>query len=290
MPHGRAWPRTGSQGPSTRPSESLEDARSQAESQLKEARVQAREELLQQRAEQERELAERRAEVVKVEERVISKEEQLQDSLEELARRDQSISDRETHARQMQEELKTVKEQQVAELERIAGLSQAQARDALMSQTEEHVRHDMAKLVRQIEEEAKVEADRRARNILSVGDPADRVVPHRRDDGLGRPAAVGRSEGPDHRPRGAEHPRAREPDRRRRDHRRHAPGGRALRVRRRPPGDGQADAREADRRRAHPPVADRGDVLPVEGGDRGGDRPPRRAGEFEANVPACTWS
>ena len=68
----------------------------------------------------------------------------------------------------MQEDLKTVKEQQVAELERIAGLTQTQARDALMSQTEEHVRHDMAKLVRQIEEEAKVEADRRARNILSV--------------------------------------------------------------------------------------------------------------------------
>ncbi len=146
----------------------LADARSQAESQLKEARVQAREELLQQRAEQERELAERRAEVVKVEERVITKEEQLQASLEELARRDQSVADRETHARQMQEDLKTVKEQQVAELERIAGLTQTQARDALMSQTEEHVRHDMAKLVRQIEEEAKVEADRRARNILSV--------------------------------------------------------------------------------------------------------------------------
>ena len=231
----------------------LTDARSQAESQLKEARVQAREELLQQRAEQERELAERRAEVVKVEERVITKEEQLQASLEELARRDQSVADRETHARQMQEDLKTVKEQQVAELERIAGLTQTQARDALMSQTEEQSRHDMAKLVRQIEEEAKVEADRRARNILSVAiqrtassatppRPRSRWSSCRRDDLKGR--IIGRE-------------------------------GRNIRalenltgvdviiddtpqavvlsgVRRRPPGDRQADARQADRRRADP--------------------------------------
>src|SRR3954447_23392711 len=157
----------------------LTDAESRAESQLKEARVAAREELLQQRAEQERELGERRAErergrgegggeLVKIEERVIAKEEQLQTRLDELARRDQSILDRETHAKQMQDELKGLREQQLSELERVAGLTTQQARDALLSKVEDETRHDMAKLVRQIEEEAKTEADRRARNILSV--------------------------------------------------------------------------------------------------------------------------
>ncbi len=146
----------------------LAEARGQAETQLKEARVQAREELLQQRAEQERELGARRGDLVKSEERVIAKEEQVSQRFEELARRDQSVADRETHARQMQEELKVIKERQVTELERVAGLTQAQARDALLTKVEEQARHDAAKLVRQIEEEAKVDADRRARNILSV--------------------------------------------------------------------------------------------------------------------------
>src|SRR5437764_10234935 len=68
----------------------------------------------------------------------------------------------------MQEELKAVKDQQLAELERIAGLTTVQARESLLAKVEDETRHDMAKLVRQIEEEAKVEADRRARNILSV--------------------------------------------------------------------------------------------------------------------------
>ena len=68
----------------------------------------------------------------------------------------------------MQEELKAAKERELAELERISGMSTGQARDTLMTQAEELARHDMAKLVRQVDEEAKLEADRRARNILSV--------------------------------------------------------------------------------------------------------------------------
>ena len=146
----------------------LSDAEGRADAQLKEARVSAREELLQQRAEQERELGDRRAEVAKIEERVSAREEMTAAKAEEVARREQSIADRETHARQMQEELKAVKDEQVAELERISNMTAAQARDTLLEQTEERTRHDMAKIVRQVDEETKLEADRRARNILSV--------------------------------------------------------------------------------------------------------------------------
>jgi ribonucrease Y len=88
--------------------------------------------------------------------------------LEEVARRDQSIADRETHARQMQEELKAAKDQQLAELERVSSMTAAQARETLLAQVEERSRHEMAKIVRQVDEETKLEADRRARTILSV--------------------------------------------------------------------------------------------------------------------------
>src|SRR5436190_519804 len=146
----------------------LEDARRQADAQVKEARVTAREELLAQRTEQERDLAERRAEIIKVEERLATNQSQLETTLEEVARREQSISDREAHAKQLQEELKAARDAQVAELERIAGMTALQGREALMAKLEEECRGDMAKLVRRIEEEARLEADKRARNSLSV--------------------------------------------------------------------------------------------------------------------------
>src|SRR5436190_2805146 len=146
----------------------LEDARRQADAQVKEARVTAREELLAQRTEQERDLAERRAEIIKVEERLATNQSQLETTLEEVARREQSISDREAHAKQLQEELKAARDAQVAELERIAGMTALQGREALMAKLEEECRGDMAKLVRRVEEEARLEADKRARNILSV--------------------------------------------------------------------------------------------------------------------------
>jgi ribonuclease Y len=146
----------------------LEDASRQADAQVKEARVTAREELLAQRTEQERDLAERRAEIIKIEERLAANQGQLEATLEEVARREQSISDREVHAKQLQEELKAARDAQLAELEKVAGMTAAQGRDALMAKIEEECRGDMAKLVRRVEEEARLEADKRARNILSV--------------------------------------------------------------------------------------------------------------------------
>jgi ribonucrease Y len=146
----------------------LEDGRRQADAQVKEARVTAREDLLAQRTEQERDLAERRAEIIKIEERLAASQGQLESAIEELSRRDQSISDREAHAKQLQEELKAARDAQVAELEKVAGLTASQGRDMLMAKVEEECRGDMAKLVRRIEEEARLEADKRARNILSV--------------------------------------------------------------------------------------------------------------------------
>ena len=166
LEHGR---RRGRIGDAEREAERiLEDARRQADAQVKEARVTAREELLAQRTEQERDLAERRAEIIKIEERLAANQGQLESTLEDLARRDQSISDREVHAKQLQEELKVARDAQVAELEKVAGMTAAQGRDALLTKVEEECRADMAKLVRRIEEEARLESDKRARNILSV--------------------------------------------------------------------------------------------------------------------------
>jgi ribonuclease Y len=106
-------------------------------------------------------LKERRAEVVRIEESLLTKEEALEARLSAVAEREERLRARET-------EIDAVRERHVRELERVAGMSASQAKQLLLKELTDQVRHDGAKLVRQVEEETKRDADRRVRNILSV--------------------------------------------------------------------------------------------------------------------------
>jgi ribonucrease Y len=152
----------------------LTEAEREVETIRREAQIEAREESIRLRAEVERELAERRTRVAKIEERVLAAEEQVERKLTEVARREQGLSDRETHLRSLQQELKDTKEEEIKELERISGLTAGEARAHLLERSEELVRHDLARRVRQLEEEAQAEAKRRARNL--VADALQRVA------------------------------------------------------------------------------------------------------------------
>jgi ribonuclease Y len=120
------------------------------------------------RSEIEAELLERRAEIARIEERVIAKEEAVDVKLADLARREQVAADRERELERQRDLLDQRKRDHVRELERVAGLSAAQAKQILLREVENQARHDAARVVRQVEEETKVQAERRARNILSV--------------------------------------------------------------------------------------------------------------------------
>jgi ribonuclease Y len=111
---------------------------------------------------------------MKIEERVLAKELEVEKKLEELVRRDQGLADREEHVRQLQDELKERKNAQLAELERVAGLTQAEARGAVLERGEEQARHELARRVRTLEDEARAESKRRARNL--VADALQRVA------------------------------------------------------------------------------------------------------------------
>jgi ribonuclease Y len=152
----------------------LTEAEREAETIRREAQIEAREEAIRLRAEVERDLSERRGRVAKIEERVLSAEEQVERKLTELARREQGLSDRETHLRALQQELKETKDEELKQLERISGMTSGEAKSHLLEQSEELVRHDLARRVRQLEEEAQAEAKRRARNL--VADALQRVA------------------------------------------------------------------------------------------------------------------
>src|SRR5207302_7704839 len=152
----------------------VEDAEREAEAVRREAHIEAREQAVKLRAEIDAELADRRQAVVKIEERVREKEEEGERKLGEVARRDQGISDREAHLRALQDELKEAKRAQQAALERITGMTLQEAKAQLLQRGEELARHDLARRVRMLEEEARAESKRRARNL--VADALQRVA------------------------------------------------------------------------------------------------------------------
>jgi ribonuclease Y len=152
----------------------LTEARREAEAMRREAQIEAREQSVKLRAEVEQEVSDRRAEIIKIEERVLAKEDEIDRKLTELTRREQGVSDRETHSKQLQEELKEAKDVELKELERISGMTTNEAKTHLLNRSEELIRHELARRVRQMEEEAQTEAKRRARNL--VADALQRVA------------------------------------------------------------------------------------------------------------------
>ncbi len=154
--------------------ELIDDAERKAETIRREAEIDVREDAVRLRAEIEGEVSEHRARVVNVEERMLAREEDLQRKLTELLRREQGVVDRETNVKQLQEEHKEAKDRELAELERISGMTVNAAKVHLLERSEDLVRHELARRVRQLDEEARTEAKRRARNL--VADALQRVA------------------------------------------------------------------------------------------------------------------
>ncbi|MEJ7875524.1 MAG: Rnase Y domain-containing protein, partial [Solirubrobacterales bacterium] len=114
------------------------------------------------------ELQARRAEIARMEELALRETESIALRQADIDRRVQVLEDRERNVVQQTEELKQAKRVQRRELERISVLSAAQAKQMLLADVEQEAQHQAALKIRQVEEEAKREADRRARNILAV--------------------------------------------------------------------------------------------------------------------------
>ena len=114
------------------------------------------------------ELRVRRTEIARMEERALRELESLEVRSADLERRSQALADRERNLAQQGEELKQAKRVQRRELERLSGLTASQAKQMLLADVEQEAGHQAALKIRQVEEEARREGERRARNILAV--------------------------------------------------------------------------------------------------------------------------
>jgi ribonucrease Y len=152
----------------------ISEAAREADNLRREAEIEAREQAMRLKAEVEQALQERRGQMTKLEERVLARQDELEGKLTALLRREQGLADRELHIKELQQQLKEAKDQEVEELERISGLTVNEARSELLARSEQLIRHDLARRVRQLDEEAQIDAKRRARNL--VADALQRVA------------------------------------------------------------------------------------------------------------------
>lgn len=146
--------------------EIIDEAVKTAESEKREASIKAKEESIRIKNETDREVKERRAEVQRSEHRIQQKEEAIDKKTDALERREQSISAREDNLNKMKEEISKLNEQRVQELERISGLTSEQAKEYLLKIVEDEVRHEEALMIKEMENRAKEEADKKAKEYV----------------------------------------------------------------------------------------------------------------------------
>ena len=148
--------------------EIIKEAEKTGEAKKKESLVEAKEEIHRLRSEMERDNKERRNELQKSERRLLQKEENLDRKLDSYEKKEENLLTQSQKLRDSQDKVDALYAKQVTELERVSGLTADQAKQELLDSVEVDVKHDMAKLVKDLEQQAKDEADNKAREIISL--------------------------------------------------------------------------------------------------------------------------
>ena len=146
--------------------EIIDDAVKTAEAKKKESLLEIKEESIKNKNELEKETKERRAELQRYEKRVLSKEEALEKKADAIEKREAGFTAKEEQLRQREAKVEELSKQRVQELERISGLTSEQAKEYLLKTVEEDVKHDTAKMVKELEAQAKEEADKKAKEYV----------------------------------------------------------------------------------------------------------------------------
>ena len=150
----------------TKAREIIDEALKTAETKKREALLEAKEESLRMKNESEREIKESRAEVQRYERRILAKEEQLDKKSAALEKREANFANKEERLAKKAAEIDDIYEKRVQELERISGLTSEQAKEYLLKAVEDEVKTDAAKLVRELENKAKEEAAKKAKDYV----------------------------------------------------------------------------------------------------------------------------
>jgi ribonuclease Y len=168
----------------------------EAQSQARDIELQARDQALRIRDDAEKELTRRRNELSNEEERIQKRRADLDRRMDQLEKRDQTLNKRQSSLDKKANELEERHEEIVVELERVSSMTRDDAKEQLLQEVERESRADMLRIIRQIEEEAQMEGEKRARELIAdaiqrvasdhVSEITVSVVPLPSDDMKGR--------------------------------------------------------------------------------------------------------
>ena len=144
----------------------IDEAVKSAETKKREALLEVKEESIKTKNELDKEIKDRRSEIQRNERRVEQKEANLDKKLEAIERREQSFAVKEEEIKRQKAEVAKLNEERIQELERISGLTSEQAKEYLLKTVEEDVKLDTAKLIKEMEHQAKEEAGKKAKEYV----------------------------------------------------------------------------------------------------------------------------
>ena len=146
----------------------VQDAEQAGEAKRKEMMMEAKEEIHRLRSEMERENKDRRSDLQRQERRLVQKEENLDRKIESFERKEEKLARKEQSLTAAQERAEQLCAKQQAELERLSGLTCEEAKQELLQSLEDEVKHESAMLIKDLEQQAKDEAEKKAREIISL--------------------------------------------------------------------------------------------------------------------------
>ncbi len=145
----------------------VEDAVKDAEAKKKEILLEAKEDSIRTKNELEKEVRDRRNELQRNERRLFQKEEALDRKVEALEKKEEHMTAKLEELEQQKEEARELRTKQLQELERISGLTTEEAKNYILATVENDVKHEATLLIKEVESKAKMEADRRSREIVA---------------------------------------------------------------------------------------------------------------------------
>ena len=145
----------------------LENAKREAENIKKEEIVRAKEEIFKSKNELDDEIRERRGDIQRQERRLIQKEENLDKKISNLEDKSKDLDLRESKIEEIREEVQQLKDSEMDNLERIAKLSQEEAKAEMLNKLDDTLTHEKAERIRKMEEEIKDKSDDTAKNLIT---------------------------------------------------------------------------------------------------------------------------
>ncbi|MBA7541432.1 Ribonuclease Y [subsurface metagenome] len=146
----------------------IENAEREANSLKKEAGLQAKEEAYNIKRNAEIGIKQKRTEMQRLEDSLISKSNSLVQKIESLEKREKSLNFKEKELEDNIQKTKNLYQEQKNELIKISNMSLEEAKKELLSNLEKELTHETGKMIKEFEDQAKIEADKKSRNIISL--------------------------------------------------------------------------------------------------------------------------